>query len=243
MGDYGKKNLKPLKSLIKKFMWKFPSSVVLMFHHVTDMPEYKKSGCLLKTESFHSILNQLNTFISCEDLLYAKQTYFKNKVAITFDDGLADVYSIAYPYLKNRNIPFTIFIVNDFLDTEGYLTTEQLIKMSNDPLITIGAHGVSHKVLSELSSEQKWQEVNESKIRLEQLICKKIKLFAYSHGQYDNECLEMVEKAGYIGAFGVRGFPYNYYSKRWIYHIPRYNVVNESLDKVESMLFPFLHKS
>lgn len=231
---------KPIKILIKKFIWKFPSSVVLMFHHITSIPECKKSGCLLSTENFYNILNQLDTFISCEDLICTKPKSFKNKVAITFDDGLADMYSIAYPYLKNRNIPFTIFIISDFLDTEGYITTKQLIKMSEDPLVTVGAHGVSHKVLPGLSSEQKWEEIYDSKIRLEQLICRKIKLYAYSHGQYDNECLEMVEKAGYVGAFGVRGVPYNFYSKRWTFHFPRYNVEDKTIGKVESVITSFL---
>ncbi len=228
--------LKPAKSIIKKYMWRLPSSVVLMFHHVTNTPECKRSGCLLESENFYCILNQVKAFISCENLLSAKPHEFAKKVAITFDDGLADIYLIAYPYLKQRNIPFTVFIVSDFLDTEGYITTEQLKEMAKDPLVTIGSHGISHEILPSLSVEQKWEEIEASKRELEKIAGKKIKLFAYSHGQYDDKCLEMVSKAGYEGAFSVKGFPFNFYTRNWMYHLPRYNVVNGEVEKIVSII-------
>lgn len=231
---------KPLTIVIKKTMWNFPSSIVLMFHHITKKPKFKKSQCTLDSKSFNIVVNRFENFVSCERLISSKINTFKNRVAITFDDGLEDVYAIAYPMLKNKDIPFTIFIVTEFLDTEGYITTEQLIEMSNDPLVTVGAHGVSHEMLLKLSSEQRWEEISGSKKRLEKLINREIRLFAYSHGQYDNECIEMVKEAGYRGAFGARGLPFNFYSKKWKYYLPRYNVVEEEMERINDIINNFL---
>ncbi len=236
----GNKILKSMKGIIKKFMWEFPSSMVLMFHHVTNIPQIIKSNCLVSTANFFSTINKISDFISCEELFFSKINEYKNKVALTFDDGLADVYSIAYQYLKHRNIPFTIFVTVNHIGTDGYITKEQLIEMSKDPLVTIGAHGLTHNVLVGLLTEQKWKEIYESKIKLEKLTIKKIKLFAYPHGQHDDECRKMVFKAGYIGAYGVRTFPINFYSKGWTFHLPRFNVTDEDIEKIDNLISLFL---
>lgn len=194
----------------------------------------------MSTTDFHNIINSLENFVSCEDLVKKKKSFYK--VAITFDDGLSDVYYIAYPFLKEHGIPFTIFVVNDFLDTEGYITTDQLKEMSNDSLVTIGAHGISHVVLTKLASEQKWIEIYESKIKLEELLNKQIHFFAYSHGQYDAESLEMVEKAGYKAAFGVDEFPVNFYSGNWTFHLPRFNVIEQEIGRINDIIYRWAHK-
>ena len=37
-------------------------------------------------------------------------------VCFTFDDGYADVYTVAYPVFKKFNVPFTVYIATDFPD-------------------------------------------------------------------------------------------------------------------------------
>jgi len=234
------KCVRNIKKMITGLMWRMPSSLVLMLHHVNNTPEFQRSGCLLNTDYFFKLISQFNSFIKCEDLLLKRRGKLSQQIAITFDDGLADVYAIAYPYLKQKNIPFTVFIVSDFIDEEGYLTKEQLIELSKDSLVTIGSHGVSHKVLTGLTAEQKWCEINESKAVLEKIISKRVGLFAYSHGQYDKECLDMVEKAGYFAAFGVKGLPVNCYTRLWKYHLPRYNVVDERHESIDAVVKSFL---
>lgn len=58
-------------------------------------------------------LSEIGNFVSQEDLL--NSVLYKKKLKgvnflITFDDGLKEQYEIAYPILKNLNIPFVIFI-------------------------------------------------------------------------------------------------------------------------------------
>lgn len=41
----------------------------------------------------------------------------KNYIIITFDDGYKSVYTTAYPILKKYNVPFTVFLTTESIDT------------------------------------------------------------------------------------------------------------------------------
>ena len=43
----------------------------------------------------------------------------KNRFHLTFDDGLAEIYTMVAPILKERNIPATFFISTDFIDNKA----------------------------------------------------------------------------------------------------------------------------
>ena len=196
-----------------------------MFHHIDNGDIIKKSNCCLNFNKFLQIINSDLNFV--EPSLFLK--FKKNQVLITFDDGLSDVYYIAYPELKKRNIPFVIFVINNFLDTEGYLTTKQLLELSNDPLVTIGSHGLTHDILKGKNYKDQYTELVNSKLELEKKIDKEVNLFAFSHGQYDDTTIEILKKYKcYDYAFGVAGFPVNIVTKKWKYYLPRINCDNNS---------------
>ena len=209
---------KQLKGIAKKLMYIVPTSFVLMFHHVEETPALPRSKCLLATERFYEIISAFpaKAYVSVQDVLKKGK-----RIAITFDDGLEDVYRVAYPYLKEKKIPFCIFVVTDFLDQPGYITTEQLLEMNQDPLVTIGSHGITHKNLPELSEAAQISELADSKQSLENLLGKPVKYFAYSHGQYDATTLCHVRI--YENAFSVVSRGLNFLTnRRW--EIPRINI-------------------
>ena len=215
-----------MKKLLKKIFYSLPASYTLMFHHIDDGKIIKKSGCVLDKDSFIKIVDSGLDFISIDEL-FNTSIKKRNKCVVTFDDGLQDVYRIAYPELKNRGIPFTIFIVVDFLDTYGYITTEELCEMAKDPLVTIGSHGMSHDVLKGMDPKQQEKEILCSKNVLENILNRQIKYFAYSHGQYDDSTLSILRKSKcYDYVFGVSGYPTNIYTKSWKYYLPRLNCEN-----------------
>jgi len=45
---------------------------------------------------------------------------------VTIDDGYRDCYDIAYPILRERNIPATAFVVTDFVDQATWLWTDKV---------------------------------------------------------------------------------------------------------------------
>ena len=226
---------KEIKRIAKSIVYALPSTAVLMFHHVTDTPKFTKSGCILSSENFYDVINYFNNYTSVKDSL---RFSFKKRVALTFDDGLSDVFHIAYPFLKKKQIPFTVFVVTDFLDTDGYITTEELKTLAADPLVTIGSHGMSHKVFPQMTAEEKKKELIISKEKLEIVIGKEVDFFAYSHGQYDEETLSLVRVYKY--AFGVTAFPLLHIMKTVKrYTLPRYNISNDSCEYFKKKLFRY----
>jgi peptidoglycan/xylan/chitin deacetylase (PgdA/CDA1 family) len=103
---------------------------ILMFHRVCPEQDMITAPGLspieVSTDQFNRILDFFETrgyqFLSLdqvlENLLAKKRTRF---VSITFDDGYLDNQTIAYPILKKRNIPFSIYITNSFPDRTAVL--------------------------------------------------------------------------------------------------------------------------
>ena len=64
----------------------------------------------------------------------------------------------------------------------------------------IGAHGLSHLVLSHCTKETLAQEVETCKKRLEDILGSQVRMFAYPRGRYSNLAIRSVKQAGYAGA-------------------------------------------
>lgn len=224
--------MKLLKKVLKVFWNKIPYNKIYIFHHVSLNPTVDVSGCKLSTEDFYKFIENHSNVISIGDALKGK-IFPIGKYIYTFDDGIEDVYRIAYPYLKKKNIPFTIFILTNKIDTLGYITTQQLLEMNKDSLVTIGVHGTNHKILTQISKREQEDEIINGKKILEKLLGKKMEIFAYSHGQYNKEIIEILKKAGYKYAFSVRSLQLNIFSKIFRYEVPRYNIDNNTIKSLE----------
>jgi peptidoglycan/xylan/chitin deacetylase (PgdA/CDA1 family) len=63
------------------------------------------------------------TFISLDELyeILVKRKKTSKLLVLTFDDGYKDNYEIAYPLLKSKNVPFTIYITTSFLSRSAIL--------------------------------------------------------------------------------------------------------------------------
>ena len=132
-------------------------------------------------------------------------------VIITFDDGYADNADLAFPVLKQLNLPATVFIVsgrvggeNDW-DRSGELAGRALLgwtdlEMLRGSDISIAAHGASHRLLEGLTPGSLLDEVESSKACLERELGLPVSAFAYPGGRYDRNAQTAVERAGFAGA-------------------------------------------
>jgi peptidoglycan-N-acetylglucosamine deacetylase len=68
----------------------------------------------------------------------------------------------------------------------------------------VGAHTMTHAVLSTLRGERLRAEIFDCKRALEQILGQEVPMFCYPCGRYNPEVLEMVRKAGYRGARTTR---------------------------------------
>ena len=127
---------------------------------------------------------------------------FENKyqerpnICLTFDDGFSSDYDLVLPELKKINATATFFIVTDFLDTAGYLTTEQ-VKTLSESGMQIGSHSKSHPNFLTLSATERIEELRDSKAILEVITGKEVTIFSFPFGFYVHECVQAVFSAGY----------------------------------------------
>ncbi|ARN76002.1 polysaccharide deacetylase family protein [Oceanicoccus sagamiensis] len=190
-------------------------AVVMLYHHVADNTPAITS---ISPENFQQQLSYLadNDFHvwPLEKIvkhLQADQTMPDKVVAITFDDSYQSVYDTAYPLLKKRQWPFTIFVSTDAVDGNFNRQTswEQLRTMARNGA-TIANHSATHRHLlhpiKPQESKQQWlqrveKDINRAQQRIQTEIGHSPKLFAYPYGEYNPALAKLLKQMGYI-AFG-----------------------------------------
>ncbi len=157
-------------------------------------------------------------------------------VALTFDDGYSSFYEKAYPILKKYNYTATVFIITDMVDKSNHMTWTQLRKIFNEG-IEVGSHSETHPYLSKLDSSSLQKQVEGSKQKLEEMLNKKVTDFCYPYGDYNDDVIESVRKAGYRSAVTVHTDISS--KKDNLYQLPRINVYggmsNHTIDSLLKM--------
>jgi peptidoglycan/xylan/chitin deacetylase (PgdA/CDA1 family) len=220
--------------------------------------------------------------VKMKDALFAleeKNNLNEKLLCITFDDGYLNNLTLALPILKEFGYPAHIFLSagligrgEKYFHHAGFykLGTMNLEKIGNNvhpgcmPLtykqvkelvkndISIGSHGVNHVRIKFLSTEERFYEIKKSKEILEDITNTEIITFAYPHGYYDDEIIQMVKKAGYRYGFGASIGRNNYKSNKYILNRCVTGVVNSSVLDMNIMItggydfirfFDFLRKN
>ena len=84
--------------------------------------------------------------------------------------------------------------------THRTLSTDELLCMAKGRLVEIGAHTVTHPVLSSLPPGMQETEIQGSKARLEEILGRSVTSFAYPYGlrsDYSPETVAIVKQAGF----------------------------------------------
>lgn len=118
------------------------------------------------------------------------------------------------------------------------LTSAQVKELGSGSLVEIGAHSVSHTVLSTLPLDEQRKEICESRDHLEQIVGRRVTAFAYPYGakaDYGNETTELLREAGF--AVGCSNFPGVIKRRHDVFQLPRFivrdweqDIFAESLD-------------
>ena len=132
-----------------------------------------------------------------------------NPVVITIHDGWRSTYTEAYPELKKRGFPFTVFIYPQIIGkTATALTWGQIREMAKNGG-DIESHSLSHPFLTrrrhaDLADDKYYawlqKELVDSKRILEKQTGNKVEFIAYPYGDYDHVLAHIVGKAGYTAA-------------------------------------------
>jgi len=115
-------------------------------------------------------------------------------VAITFDDGFANLIDHAIPVLAEHNFPATIFLVSGYCGGKNNWPGQAYNKASILPLmswgqaaalppfITPGAHTVNHPNLTRLTPDDCERELRNCQNEIEQRVGRQARWLAYPYG-------------------------------------------------------------
>jgi peptidoglycan/xylan/chitin deacetylase (PgdA/CDA1 family) len=116
----------------------------------------------------------------------------EGSVALTFDDGFVDNLHTLVPLLYDEKAVATVFVVASW-DGEVHpdaawtrtLTHPEVVELSEAGL-EIGAHGMRHRDLSELSYSEALAEMRDARKLLEDLLGRSVDVLAYPLGHATN---------------------------------------------------------
>jgi peptidoglycan/xylan/chitin deacetylase (PgdA/CDA1 family) len=121
-------------------------------------------------------------------------------VVLCFDDGWRGAFECAAPALAQRGMPAFFFVTTDFVGRRFFASSDALRRL--DPsLFTIGSHGVTHRMLSALSSDDIHAELADSRNRLEDLLGRPVTCLSVPGGATDSRVLDIAATVGYEHVF------------------------------------------
>lgn len=115
------------------------------------------------------------------------------RVVFTFDDGYASAVTKAAPILAKYGFVGVEYVTTDFIGQENYLAWDQVRSLQNDYGWEIGAHSLTHPLMTEISRSRIDREARDSKsILVAQGL--NVSTFATPFGDYDNRVLASIAK-------------------------------------------------
>lgn len=186
-----------LKAILN-FFWNYKKPTyhprIIYYHSVH--PTHPGSH---RPERFRAQLQWLfdNQYV-CPTLSDYDQFIGKDRIAfITFDDGYLDNLEYALPILQEFDFKATFFVCSGYMNKAGHFEGDaghklypglQMLNQSNLLSLNmagmeIASHGVMHQMMSQLTEQAQYQELQESKLALENITGHSILSFSYPNGQ------------------------------------------------------------
>ncbi len=193
--------------------------VVLQYHHVS---EHTPRSTSLTPAEFDGHLEYMAAGnFSIQPLQHVVQQLKngaqlpENCIAISFDDAYDSVYTEAFPRLRKRGWPFTLFVNTQGVDdgVSSYMTWGQMREMA-EAGVHFGNHSHGHDHLirrRDGENEQQWRERVRGDLltasrRIAEELGQQPTLLAYPYGEYDLPLRELVRELG-MSAFGQQSGP------------------------------------
>ncbi len=166
------------------------------------------------------------------DLEFAKPKKNK-KILLTIDDAFASFYDNAWPYLKQKKIPFILFVSTESVGKKGYMSWEHIKEIESSSIGFIGNHSHSHEYLVKFSFDDFKKDIDlASKIFKEKLGYNPI-FFSYPFGEYNLAQKKFIQK-NFKYSFGQNSGVIDI--NKDIYELPRFPI-NEKYGDLDRFKF------
>lgn len=136
--------------------------------------------------------------------LEGRQALPRRSVLITIDDGYESAWRVAFPALKKRGLPATLFVPTDFVGARDAMSWAQMEEMVGSGLVDVQPHGKTHRSLADRGgsgSETAWRQQIEGELRQSRAAIERRlgasaapRAFAYPFGDVDDAVLDSMQR-------------------------------------------------
>ncbi len=126
----------------------------------------------------------------------------ERKILFTVDDGLLSFYKNAWPILKEKKIPFILFVNTREVGSFNYMNWDQIKELYKSENVEIGNHSHSHEYLVEESAGFIKEDILKSIEIFKKKLGTNSDFFSYPFGEYSLDFKKIIKDLGFKYAFG-----------------------------------------
>ena len=169
----------------------------------------------------------------------------QRKILLTIDDAFLSFYENAWPILKEKEIPFILFVSTREVGSLNYMNWEQIKKISKEDYVEIGNHSHSHEYLVDEIDEVIKSDIQESINIFKKKLGKNSEFFSYPFGEYSTSFKNIIKNFNFKYAFGQHSGVID--ETKNFYELPRFPI-NEKYGELKrftslTKTIPFKYKN
>jgi len=126
----------------------------------------------------------------------------KNYLLLTIDDAFESFYLNAWPILKQKKIPFILFVSTREIGNFGYMTWKEIKEIESYEFVTIGNHSHTHEYLIDWDEKKIVDDINTSIRIFKKELGYSPKIFSYPFGEYSTVLKKIISDFSFEFAFG-----------------------------------------
>lgn len=229
------------------------SAVVYAYFRVGDddrtTPGISAADFQLQIDEITNTDNRYNP-VSIDALLKAQNSNSPlppRTIAFTFEGSDSSFLRNAFPLLKERNIPFTLFISAGLIDQAektgdtSILSWNDVRTIAESNLATIAMTSYTYTHVDGKNAEALALDTNRARDRFRTELQTEPRYFSYPYGETTREYLDVISKQGFAASFGQQSGAVGKTSSRS--SLPRFTVVDNFTDldrfKMTALSLPF----
>jgi poly-beta-1,6-N-acetyl-D-glucosamine N-deacetylase len=168
----------------------------------------------------------------------------QRKILLTIDDGFLSFYNNAWPILKEKKIPFILFVSTREVGSFNYMKWDQIKEISKEDFVEIGNHSHTHEYLVDKKKNLIKQDIEKSISIFKEKLGRNSIFFSYPFGEYSLEFKEIIKSFGFKYAFGQHSGVID--ETKDFYELPRFPI-NEKYGEIKrfnslTKTLPFQYK-